>query len=1106
MGKVEITTLGGLRIAADGRPVRLPTAKHCALLTYFAVHSGKPLRRDALAALLWPRSGEAHARHSLSQTLYGLRRSLPALEFGRGKETLELAPRTVDLDTERLARALERGELDEAARLWRGDFLDGFQLADSPAFERWQESQQMELHRRTGAVLRLLLGKRADDGDWYAAERAAALLLVLEPLDQDVHGLRIRAIAASGDMARAREAYRSATTLLRERGHGYPDADFIALESKLTGPASPAISPASPGPAAPFVGRAAELKLLRRHWELARHGTRAAVAVLGEAGIGKTRLCQQFLRECRLEGARVIGCRAHSTEQWLAYAAIADGLAAELTPQDLQELPPVWAAAVAQLVPELEPARPRPALALPALDQEAARRRLHEGVTRAIHQLCDRGPVVLHIDDFQWADRSTTTLVHYLIRRSPEQRLLFLFALRPEDVVPGSYLDRLLDECVERDWLSPLRLAALHSAESGELIARFCEGTELRLGSTDRAQLGERLGGHPFFLVETLKALLDPPAARSTTRPRSGAGPPLLLAESVEALLRLRLKQLSPAARDVASALAVLGGAAPQAWAQQVTGLGDDRFIAAVESLLGRGLCTEHHGSLQFAHDLIREAVYRQLSSVRRRVLHRAAADVLRQADASASAIAEHYAAAGEGLAAYENALRAAAESEAVYAYQEMEHHLRLALRHSPTAKATLATRRRLAALLARLQRFSEAAALYEELRQELERTGQEAELLDVRTRLLDAREKIGLQDRAAAHEELRQLRGEAERQRDPARLLEVLRLAVRYANNAGAGEEATALIGLLQQLGEADAPEQVQASALMLAAQQLSMYLSADAGADHAERALALAERHGAVEGVINALHVAGIASYSRGALNAALAYYDRALALVEDSGAVEYNARILNQRAVVLQEQGQYEPARQSFRRILELAEQTDSPRDAVIAHSNLSIIALALGEFAEAERLCGLILERGDQPTTWWSAPAAYGVLGTCALETGRLARARECRDSMLDAMGGRNFWFGDFSVPEIFLARLGWIEGRRPQALERLETVIEAYRQRDFFCRSRMELQLAKFLLRSDRARAAEIGQRILAAAAAAGARPLADEAESVLDALRFRRGE
>lgn len=1112
MARVELQTLGGLKVLVDGAPVKLPTRKHYGLLVYLAMNPGKLTHRDQIAELLWSDTPLRRARHSLTQSLYQLRNCLPGLETLKAPRQIGLTEPAVDADAMRLRTALQQNDVAQVERLWRGDFLAGFWISGEPAFEHWQETTRDELRNATANALRSLLFTHVESHDWYAAERTATRLLELDPLDQDVHAARIRSIVAMGDVARARAEYRTTTTMLREKKAVYVRSELTALEARLTAPPDPQRGAPGIASESPFVGRSQELQLLKDHWESLQGESGSAVAVLGEAGIGKTRLCQHFLGHCQLDGARLIHCHAHSTEQWIPYSGIAEGLDQAISPEDLQHLEPIWKAAIRQLLPEtveLKP-EPGPSQELPELDDDASLRRLHESVVRLLQILCSASPVVLHIDDFHWADRATSTLVHYLIRRSLNMPLLILLSLRPEDVIPGGHLDGMLEDCVKRGWLSRIQLGRLPSPTTTELIQRFCREAELDLDSALRRQIATQMGGHPFFVLETLKTLqrefhAKDPAIRSARLAESGHTPAIPLPTTVQAMLKLRLKQLPEPARHTASALAVLGRAAPANLAHRISGVPEREFIDAVETLVHRGICQDSEGTLRFTHDLIRETAYGQLSDVRRRFFHRQAAHALKDTGESPGHIANHFAQAGESAPAFQHAVPAADQSDSVYAYRETEHFLRIAIRHSPTTQAATATRKRLAATLVRLRRYSEAVSLYEELQAELpDDRVSSPESLDMGIRLADAREKVGLLDWESLRTELSRLHALAEKDSDPGLIHRILRVFIRAANNAGQGDVAMGLIPRIRQIGESRAAPQVRASALMLAAQQLTLYVSAREGASCAERALKLAQAHMEPGGVIDALHMTGIASYARGDLQSAARHFDQGLHLVSETGAVEQEPLLLNQRAVVYQEIGDYENARECYHRIIDLTHDSDSPRDRVIAYANLSAVALACQEYHEAERLSHLILEIGPEPSTWWSVPAAHGVLGSCALEEGHMARAEGHRKDLLAAMDGRDFWAGDFSIVEVFIARIGWLQGRRKQAQERLERAIDSYRHRDFFCSSRLELQLAVFLLSSDKMRASGIAKHIHDAAVANGARPLAIRAEEVMDMLRFRK--
>ena len=251
---LRLRTLGGLSLERNGTPATGAGArrKPLALLAALAA-SPRGVSRDKLALLLWPEADAEGARSVLRQTLYTLRRDLEAPDLVVGATELRLNPEVIATDLAELEDALARGDAARAVALYHGPFLDGFHLGDAPEFERFQDAERDRIAARVRAALESLAGdadRRVDAGE---AARWWARLAELDPLStRPALGL-MRALAASGDAARAvRHARAHAEALAREVG-APPDPAVVRLAEMLR--AALARQPAPATPAAPPAAR-----------------------------------------------------------------------------------------------------------------------------------------------------------------------------------------------------------------------------------------------------------------------------------------------------------------------------------------------------------------------------------------------------------------------------------------------------------------------------------------------------------------------------------------------------------------------------------------------------------------------------------------------------------------------------------------------------------------------------------------------------------------------------------------------------------------------------------------------------------------------------------
>jgi len=661
---IEVRLLGPPRVERDGTLVAFDTRKAMALLAHLAV-TERPRPRDTLADLLWPGTDPERARGALRRTLSSLRAAVGAelVEATRDHVRLVNGP-GITVDVDRFRELRTGGHLERAVAEFRGDFLEGFTVRDAPDFEEWAEAESESLRRELTATLSDLAAAQEAAGDQIGALRTVQQWLSLDDLHEPAHRALIRLYAATGDRAAALVQYRECVrTLSRELGvppltettQLYEAINRGSYQQPAPVPRSAAV--ALEPPSSPFVGRGDALRALRAQYDgLGTDGR--VVLVEGEAGIGKTRLVEEFLATLRRDGARVLAGRAYEDETGLAYAPIVDAVRARWRDGDdwLASVDERAVAETARLVPEL--AVRRPTDETDPADGPGAETRFLAGVwDTLVAAVAGSRPGVLFVDDAQWADDATGGLLSYGLRRLVGRPLLVVLTWR----TPLGH---------------PLRRAALAAAGSGSggvlHLARLGQdavGELVRAAHPDERdptvsrRLWETTEGVPLLLMEYLRTVTGP------------ADWPLPI--GVRELLRARLDPVSETARQVLAAGAVLGRSFDTATVRAVSGRTDEETVAALEEGVGRGLVREGSSEYDFDHELLRTLVYDDTSLARRRLLHGRAADALGR---PAAVVARHLQLAGREDVAAVAYRHAGEQARDVFAHAEALGHFRAAL------------------------------------------------------------------------------------------------------------------------------------------------------------------------------------------------------------------------------------------------------------------------------------------------------------------------------------------------------------------------------------------------------------------------------------------
>ena len=341
---LKVMLLGGFEARlASGAGVNLPTKKAQALLAYLGVRPGQPHQRDKLAALLWGEKRDDHARGDLRHALAALRKALAATTVPTvrvDRQTIQLDAAMVEVDTVTFEQRVAEGTpqaLEEAAALYRGDLLLGFTL-DEPLFEEWLLAERERLREMAVEALARLLAQQTETASTERAIQTAVRLLSLDPLQEVVHRTLMRLYGRQGRRGAALKQYQICVSVLRRELGTEPETQTKQLYQELLrrphegasagrpGRAVPATPPDLPAAETPLFGRHAELGALRGALDAAIRGQGHVVTVLGEAGIGKTRLVTTLWGDALSARCRVLIGRCHESDSILSFGPWVDAV------------------------------------------------------------------------------------------------------------------------------------------------------------------------------------------------------------------------------------------------------------------------------------------------------------------------------------------------------------------------------------------------------------------------------------------------------------------------------------------------------------------------------------------------------------------------------------------------------------------------------------------------------------------------------------------------------------------------------------------------------------------------------------------------------------
>ncbi len=697
---LRLHLFGAPRIERDGQIVHVDTRKAIALIAYL-VGQGGYQSRDTLGALLWAESDQGGARAALRRTLSALNAAIEGTGLLIEREAIAFDPSSLWCDvtvfTQAIAGCAGHSHdqhivceqclplLNEAASVYKGDFLQGFTLRDSAEFDLWQFQQTEHLRRLYSVTLEKLVHLYSISHDYLQAIELAQMWLALDPLHEAAHRQLMQLYAWADQRAMALRQYRECVRVLQQE-LGVPPLDETSslyqqvMENRIE-PRSiiSTLTPISISPETtkfmlPLTGRDAEMSRLELAYS---HVSQQVVVIEGEAGIGKTRLTEDFIARCRTAGHFTAVFRCFESETSIAYAPVIRLLRDLLNKGLLEGLETHWLTELGRLLPEIQSR----ALSTPAeMNNTAAQTRLYEAICQTIaHASKAAYPHIILFEDIHWSDNATLEFAAYALRRSKPQQIMFMFTWRSEEMPRGHHIQLTLAEYIRSgEQICHITLPRF----TKEHIHQLVSAASLNADSLLIDRLYSESEGLPLFVYEYLSLIRTNTSLQNASEWETPIG--------MQALLRSRIDQLSKTARQILDAAAVIGRAFDFDLVRECGGRTDDETVDGLDELQQRGILYVGEEDIIiyiFRHEKLRAATYKDLSLARKRLLHgRAAQAILNRVGhtdklpASAALVAYHFQLAGQEVRSADYYVIAGRYAQSLFANHEALDYFEQAL------------------------------------------------------------------------------------------------------------------------------------------------------------------------------------------------------------------------------------------------------------------------------------------------------------------------------------------------------------------------------------------------------------------------------------------
>ncbi|MEO8031517.1 MAG: AAA family ATPase, partial [Gemmatimonadota bacterium] len=616
-------------LGPDGEPIRFRTRKHFGLLIYLAVEPSQSHRRQRLAELLWPRSGEAEARHSVATAISMFRNRLGPRSIQADRDNVRLTLDGLVLDLARLSRGEVLGD-EVTPPLEIGNFLDDFELDDAPEFMLWRNRQQTRLFPAIREGLMLLIDRCRRTGNFRQIEVLADRLLAIDHLSEDGVRAKMEARAFDGDRLSALRIFEDWRGILSEELGAQPSTriEGIALRLRRRGwERSESIEiptvPTDHWRGHRFIGRAGEYRAVYECWEQSARRSSRNVLLLGDSGVGKTTISDRLITAAGLEGAVTVRIQCYELDREIPYGALAGLVRGLLSRPGSTGTRPAALADLSVCIPEIRqryPDLPQ----RPFADGEGVRVQLAEGAHELLSAVAEESPVILVVDDLHLADDASIAVLHLVLRRIADQPIMLMLTARPSEL-ERSPSARRIREGSEALRLRTVDVPPMSEEESRELLAALLEGATTGPNAAERRAFLAAAAGYPMVLELFVRDWLAH-GHRAMPLTLGAMTADLSQAEAAEhtykALIDRMIHELPTEVRSVLNLAAVLGNRLNDLEMYGLVDLTLARTMTGMTALNDLRLLRDNGHDLGFRNELIRAQAYMNVPSTLRRALH----------------------------------------------------------------------------------------------------------------------------------------------------------------------------------------------------------------------------------------------------------------------------------------------------------------------------------------------------------------------------------------------------------------------------------------------------------------------------------------------------
>ena len=962
---LQIHLLGSFNIILDGKPVRgLDSPRLQSFLSYLILHRDAPQSRQQLAFLFWPDSNESQARTNLRNMLFKLRGAFPEVDdyLEVNQQTLWWKPETnLQLDLAVYQQAVEHSDLTGSAKdqkahrqaltavtqVYPGDLLPS-------CYDDWIQPERERLKQSYIQLLEELVGILEADGDIDQAILSTRQLIRRDNIAERYYQTLIGLYISKGNKAQAVRTYHQCVEILEKEMGFDPSSETQKLYKQIMAREESAaeIHRVSEKKTR-LIGRSKSWNELQEAW-LGYQSGGHMVVIMGEAGIGKSYLADEFFRWAKKGNITCLKTRSYPTEDELAYTPLTGLLRNENAFKKISQLEETRLIELARLLPELRaqyPDLPDPE----RISESWKRGRLFEAAAHSLLGLDNK--LVVLLDDLQWCDRGTLDWLRYILAYETEKKFMIIAGVRTEELLADSLLIPFFGELGGKGKITEVLLERLDLDQTHRLASDMW-GEDLEKRAALR--LFQETEGNPLFIAEMVRAGYLKDFGDGTDLSKM---PP-----KVQSVIESRLNALSPKTRDVAAAASAVGREFDFELLFRTGNLPETDLLAGLDELWSRRLIRdEGETGYNFSHDKFREILYGELSPHRRVHYHKKVARALEEIHADqlevvAPQLAFQFNQAGDKDQALDYYLMAGDQARLVFAQGDALAYYQSAEKIGWKEKDSrpVALYSGMGKTLLRLARYDESVAAYFNMSQTAN---------SIKDSEREAQSWLAV---ATVYDRLGKFK----------EALESTAKAEDIANKSNCPKE--------------------EANAYLMKGQQFYRLGDINQAELLLNKALDMHQDRGEQIGVGRCLNLLGLIADVRGDFPTARKHKNNAIAIFEeinDTLSRWWIGKITGNLANTASLIGDYQQAVVLYQKALEIMEEFGDRDWKLLNLFSLGAAQVGLGEYAEAENYLGEVLEI-TEGSGWLGLSLTYYFLAESYLGQGQLKYAEKAAQEAMD----------------------------------------------------------------------------------------------------------